>query len=77
MEGGKCWAARTRKRGEACGGRPECGGEWAAKTVKRPPHQPAQPQCANYWDPLPQKRHRAAVAVRRQRPDAAREGKNG
>ena len=31
------------ERGEACGGRPECGGEWAAKTVKRPPHQPAQP----------------------------------
>ena len=48
VEGWKCWAARTRKHGEACGGRPECGGEWAAKTVKRPRHQPAQPQCANY-----------------------------
>ena len=30
-------------RGEACGGRPERGGEWTAKPVKRPPHQPAQP----------------------------------
>ena len=25
------------KRGEACGGRPERGGEWAARTVNRPP----------------------------------------
>ena len=39
----KCWAARTRKRTEACGGPPECGGEWTAKTVKRPPRQPARP----------------------------------
>ena len=36
-------ASRTRKRGEACGGRPGCGEEWAAKTVKRPLQQPAQP----------------------------------
>ena len=53
MEGWECWAAHTRKRGEAWGGQPESGGEWAAK----PPHQPAQPQCANYWGPLMQKRH--------------------
>ena len=37
------WASRTWQRGEACGGRPERGGEWAAKAVKRPPQQPAQP----------------------------------
>ena len=32
-------------------------------------------QCANYWGPLTRKRyHKAAAAVRTQRPDAAREG---
>ena len=47
--GGECvnWASRTRKRSEACFGRPGCGGEWAAKTVKRLPQQPVQPQRAN------------------------------
>ena len=51
------WASRTRKRGEAGGGRPLSGGVWAAKTVKRPPQQPAQPRYANYWAPLTHKRH--------------------
>ena len=37
--GGSC----TWQGGEACGRRPERGGEWAAGTVKRPPQQPAQP----------------------------------
>ena len=32
--------------GEACGGRPACGGVWAAKSVRRPPA--AQPKCTNY-----------------------------
>ena len=40
-------ATRTRKRGKACGGRPECGGEWAAKTGKRPRTNQHNPQCAN------------------------------
>ena len=31
------WAPRTRKRSEACGGRPGRGGEWAARPLKRPP----------------------------------------
>ena len=31
------WASRTRKRGEAGGGRPLSGGVWAAKIVKQPP----------------------------------------
>ena len=31
--GGATGASRTRKRGEARGGRPGRGGEWAAKTV--------------------------------------------
>ena len=57
MEGSSNWASRTRKRGEACGEQPECGGEWAAKTVKRPLQQPAHPQCANYRAPLTRKRH--------------------
>ena len=51
------WASRTRKRGEAGGGRPQGGGAWAAKTVRRPRQQPAQPRCANYWAPLTHKRH--------------------
>ena len=37
MKGQKCCAAHTRKRGEACGGKPECGGEWAAKSRKTTP----------------------------------------
>ena len=41
--GWNTWASCTRKRGEACGGRPGRGGERAAKTVKRPPQRPAQP----------------------------------
>ena len=36
MEGWKCRAARTQKRGEACGGRPECRGDWAAKPQNDP-----------------------------------------
>ena len=39
-------AARTRKRGEACGGRPGRGGAWASKTIKRPAQLSAQ---ANPW----------------------------
>ena len=53
--GGK--GARIRKCGEACGGRPERGGDWAEKTVKRPPQQPAQPWSANYCAPRTRKRH--------------------
>ena len=41
VDGRRNWASRTRKRGEICGGRPECGGEWVAKTVERPPQRPA------------------------------------
>ena len=57
VEGWSTWASRTLKRGEACGGRPECGVEWAAETIKRPPPQPAKPQNAKYWAPLTRKRH--------------------
>ena len=48
--------ARTRKRGEAGGGRP-LSGVWAGKSVKRPLWQPAQPRYADYWAPLAHKRH--------------------
>ena len=51
------WASRTRKCGEAGGGRRQSGGVWAAKTVKQPPQQPAQPRYANYWAPLTHTRH--------------------
>ena len=75
VEGWKCWTARTRKRGEACGGRPE-----SAKTVKRSPHRPPQrPVCQLLGsadvETTPAGTQTAA-AIRIQRPDAARAGKN-
>ena len=78
---GQCWAGRARKRGEACGGRPKCGGVRAAETVTRPLHEPAQPPV---YQPLGSANAettpagtRAAAADRTHRPNATCEGKNG
>ena len=51
------WGSRTRKRGEACGGRPGRGRGWAAKTVKRPPQRPAQPPVRQLLGHTYAKRH--------------------
>ena len=81
VEGWSNWASRTRKRGEARGGRSERRGEWAAKTVERPSQQPAQPPVRHLLGPgtaeMTPHRTPAAAAVKTQRPDATREGKNG
>ena len=61
---------------------PQYANYWAPLTRKRhiPPHS-AQPQRTNHWAPRTRNttpaRALAAAAVRKQRPDATREGKNG
>ena len=60
--GRQSWAAGARKRGEAWGGRPECGGASGQQKPSNDPHtnHPSNqhnPRCARYWAPRTRKRH--------------------